>query len=398
MERILLIVPDRPYLLNQKALPNLGTLLTASIFKRHGCEVKVLDYSDRWQYEDSDLYGITCTTPDFPRVIEIMKWIRRENPDAKIVIGGSHPTLMPQECLDAGFNTVSVGDAEETVPRILNGAEGIIEGWTQNIDAYHADRKAVDLWQYEFHVGGVRATSMMTCRGCIWGKCAFCSRFDKGARFHSVDYVHEEIQKISDLGFRAVMIYDDEFFTHPERDREIIELLGLYGCVWRCFGRSDFILRNSELVDFAAENRLKEVLLGVESGDDGTLKAIDKGVTVEENKKAVKFLYDDGVKVKAAMIVGLPGESKETLKNTEKFCEEVAPYVDAWDFTILQVYPGSAIWNNPRKYDLEWTCSYQAYKGMHTEGWNPSPISTSKLSFEEITEWRDRLERRFKRR
>lgn len=391
-----LIVPDRPYLLNQKALPSLGVLTVSSALKKHGCEVEVLDFADGWKYEEADLYGIACTTPDFPKGVQIMRWLKEKSPEAEVAVGGPHPTLMAEECFEAGFDAVCVGDAEETVPKLLKGERGIVEGWTRNIDAYHPDREALDLWQYNFRIDDVRATSLMTARGCIWGKCAFCSRFDKAVRYHSLGYVLEEVAEIARLGFKAVAIYDDEFFTHPKRDKEIIDVLNACDMVWRCFGKSDIVLRNNEIVKLAARKGLKEVLLGVESGDDETLSKINKGVTVEENKKAIKLLHGLGVSVKAAMIVGLPGESEETLKNTERFCEDVAPYVNDWDFTILQIYPGSTIWNNPGKYDLRWTYSRQAYKGMHTEGWDPSPISTSNLSFEDIMSARESLEKRFK--
>ncbi|MEM2905002.1 MAG: radical SAM protein [Candidatus Bathyarchaeia archaeon] len=394
---VCLIVPPRPYLLNQKALPSLGVLLAGAVFKACGCNVKVLDFADGERFEEADLYGVTCTTPDFDEAVKILRRIKDFNPKAKVIVGGPHATTAPLECLKAGFDIVASGDAEWTVPLILQGFKGIIHGQTHSIDSYHPDRSLLDLWSYDFKVGSLRATPLMTSRGCVWGKCAFCSRIERGVRYHSVTYVVQELIEVSRLGFKAVAVYDDEFFTHPRRDREIVEALADRGFIWRCFGRSDFILKSAEIVEAAARGGLVEVLLGVESGDDTILETIEKGITVEQNVEAIRLLHSLGVRVKAAMIVGLPGESEETLRNTERFCEQVAPFVSDWDFTILQVYPGSAIFNHPFRYDLNWTASYEAYKGMYAEGWKPSPISTSKLSFEKLMEWRDRLEARFKK-
>jgi radical SAM superfamily enzyme YgiQ (UPF0313 family) len=398
MNRVVLIIPDRPYLLQQKALPSLGILLAASVVKRCGFEARVLDFADGWTYEEAPFYGITCTTPDFPRVVEIKNWIRERNPHSTIFIGGPHATLMPRECLEAGFDAVSVGYAEITIPLILNGERGVVECWARNIDAFHPDRTAVNLRDYQFHVCGKRASPIVTARGCIYGKCAFCSRVERGIRFHSVEYVRREISQVRRLGFPAAAIYDDEFFTYPTRDMKIIDALSDYGMTWRAFSRADILLRNSGLVKYGAERGLAEVLLGVESGDDAILKAINKGVTVEENRRAIKLLHDLGVQVKAAMITMLPHESKETIKNTFKFCEQVEPYVEEWDWTYFTPYPGSDVWNHPERYDIffERESCYTAYKGYGTEGWKPPKVWTSQLSFEDGVAFRNMLEARFK--
>jgi len=396
--KAVLINPPRPYLLEQKALPNLGICTVSAVFKQLGYEVEVLDFADGFQFADADIHGLSITTPDFPVSVQIATWLKEQGAQ-KIIAGGPHATLKPHECLDSGFDAVSVGDGEVTIPQILKGARMAV-GWLTNVDnAPHPDRTCLNLKKYNFKIKGQSATSMMTTYSCAWGRCAFCCRppFNK-VRFHSHKWVQEDLKQISNLGFSAVQIYDDEFFTYPKRDIKIIDILGQRGFTWRTFGHSQFILQNKKLLFEASKNGLHEVLLGIESGSDQILKTINKGTTVAINKEAIKLLHFLGIRIKTAMIVMLPGESEETLKETWSFCEEMEPFISEWDFTMLVPYANSEIYEFTEKFDIKFDKKqvYQAYKGSGTDAWNPTPISTSKLSFEEGLKWRERLEQRFK--
>jgi len=397
--KAVLIIPQRPYLIEQKALPNLGIMTVSAIFKQFNYDVEVLDFADGLQFIQADIHALTTTTPDFEVSIDILKWLKKHGAQ-KVIVGGPHATLMPDECLAEGFDAVSVGDGEVTIPKILEG-ETIAYGWLDEIDkAPHPDRTCIDLKKYQFKIDGQPATSMMTSSSCIWGNCYFCSRPKyKKIRFHSPEWIEDELKQIIESGFNAVMIYDDEFFTYPKRDLEIIRMLGQMGFTWRAFGHSKFILHNKNLLYEASKNGLREVLIGVESGSDRILKIINKGSTVAMNKEAIKFLHSLNIRVKAAMIVMLPGESDVTLNETWAFLEEMEQFISDYDFSMLVPYPGSRIYENPEQFDLQFDKNdiHRPFKGaFKTEKWEPARISTSSLSFEEGLMWRDKLEDRFK--
>jgi len=140
----------------------------------------------------------------------------------------------------------------------------------------------------------------------------------------------------------------------------------------------------------------KEVLIGVESGSDRLLTNIRKGTTREIEGQAIRILRDNGIRVKAAFIVGLPGESWESIKETENFIEEFP--ADDYDFSVLQVYPLSHIYEHPEQYDLAFEkFSGRWFKGRPGEYGDVSPIRTSSMSFEEILKARDYLEKKYKR-
>lgn len=397
--KVVLIAPPSAFLLDQKALPHLGLLYIAASLKRFGHEVKILDFADGYRFEEADVQGVSTTTPQFPEALKVLSFLR-ERGAKRVVVGGPHASLMPEECLENGFDAVGVGDGELTMPVLINPhSPRVFSAWAQDIDDLpHPDRKALPLWNYTFEIRGLKATSMMTTRGCIWGKCVFCSRWDKNVRFHSPAYVQEEIHEIHELGWDALQIYDDAFFIFPKRDRQIVEALGRYGLVWRAMGRADYILRNKNLLEFAEKKGLAEVAIGIESGSNLILKVIEKGTTRQMNVEAIRFLHSLEIDVKANMVVMLPSESPETLAETWRFCELIEPYVSSWDFTVFVPYPGSAVYAYPESFDIEFDKNhvYEAYKGMGTSCWNPPKVKTSRLTFEDGMKWRDTLEARFK--
>jgi radical SAM superfamily enzyme YgiQ (UPF0313 family) len=187
------------------------------------------------------------------------------------------------------------------------------------------------------------------------------------------------------------MLYDDEFFLYEKRDIEIVEALGRAGMVWRCFSRADVIMKHADLIKAAATNGLKEMLIGCESGSKDILQNINKGTTPVMNAEAIEFLKSLGVRVKAALIVGLPGETPDTIKATERFVEKVKP--DSVDFTVLRVMPGSDIWNHPERYDLKFSHDYKPYKTKPGE--YEAGVSTKNMTARQIVEARDYLDKKF---
>ncbi|MHC1624461.1 MAG: B12-binding domain-containing radical SAM protein [Methermicoccaceae archaeon] len=398
--RVCLISPPKPYLLNPLSCPPLGLMTVASVLKDMGHDVSLIDLNKDDRIPDADLYGISITTPDLFEAIRIKDEIKEQNPDARVIAGGPHATLCSEECAQH-FDVVCVGD-HSAVEKLneLNGQK-IVYGYAKDFDKYHPDRDIVDLWDYKFEVAGVRASTVVFTQSCVWRKCAFCCRapmpYDR-VRLHSVKWCEEELSQIAEKGFRAVQCYDDEFLCFRKRDEQIVRLIPEYIEVWRCFLRADYCLRNKDLVRLAVKNGLREVLIGVESGSEKILKTIEKGTMPKMNLEAIKFLHSLGVKVKAAMIIGLPGESPETLMETWKWLEKAEPYIETFDFTIFVPMPGSKIYEHPDKYDIGFSrdVCYTPYKGYGTEVWQPPKVWTSKLTPEQIAHAREVFERRFK--
>jgi radical SAM superfamily enzyme YgiQ (UPF0313 family) len=124
--------------------------------------------------------------------------------------------------------------------------------------------------------------------------------------------------------------------------------------------------------------------MGIESGSDKILKTINKGETVSDIKKAIYILKNKNIEVKGFFIVGLPGETQETIDETVAFLDEMN--LDDVDIKIYQPYPGTPIWENKDKYEISWSddldYSKQFYKGRPEEYYGN--IRTPALTNEQI--------------
>ena len=393
--KITLINPDSPFLHKPRTMPPLGLLYISSFLKDKGVEVNFVDLAGVGvkPIPYTEFYGITATTPQFPDAVKILRLIKEVNSDSQVCLGGPHSTLTPWESLKQGFDAVIEGEGELAVFDFLEGSRRVIKHEFYDIDSIpFPDRGLVK--DYEYKIDGERATTIMTTRGNCPHHCAFCCKsWIHPIKFRSLENVREELREIRDVyGYKAVMIYDDEFFLKSDRDYKICTYFQKLGFIWRCFTRANLVNKNIALM--ASVRGCKEILMGIESGSDTILKNINKGVTVKQNVKAIKILHDVGIRVKAAIIIGLPGESEKTLKETWEFCEEMDPFVSDWDFTILIPYPGSPIYEGSEGFDITFDKNdvYAPYKG----GVWRSIVSTSHLSKDEITKWREKFHRRFK--
>lgn len=409
MDEITLINPDSPFLMDPKVMPPLGLLYIAASLKESGVKVYFRDLAGipssrfgldsmgnllrlRPRLPDTEFYGITATTPQFPDAIAILKAIKDFYPESKVCIGGPHATLRPGECLQAGFDYVIEGEGERAINYVFHLQKGVLRHDVEDINALpFPDRTLVK--DYSYMIDGVRSTTMMTSRGNCPYKCAFCSKsWIHPIRFRSPENVRRELEEVKGLDYGGVMFYDDELFVNRERDMKICASLKALGLKWRCFTRANLV--DEEVAEVAAESGCKEMLIGIESGSDTILENIHKGTTVKQNMQAIIILSNSGIRVKAAMIVGLPGESEKTLTETWEFCDTLKPLIAEFDFTTLVPYPGSPIYEKPEEYDIHFDKKdvYTPYKGG---AWK-SIVSTSNLSKEDITMWREKFHRKFK--
>lgn len=390
IDNITLINPPSPFLNDQLIMPPLGILYIIASLKERGIQVKFLDLAlGKQQLPWSEAYGITSNTPQFPYVRDFLRKNAFPNPEAKVCIGGPHATLCPQECLEVGFDAVVVGEGEYAVFDFLNGSQGIINAQIiKDLDTVpFPDRTLVK--NYDYRIDDKWTTTIITSRGCPF-QCAFCCKNWKGVRFRSWQNIAEELKEIKELGYEGVQFEDDAVWYRPQRDLKIFESLHDLDFVWRAPMRADFV--TVERAKIMASHGCKEVFIGIESGSDFILKNINKNITVKQNERALKIFYEAGIRVKIGVIIGLPSESEETVKETWEFCERMEPYINDWGITTLVPYPGSAIYDHHEDFDIQFDKNkiYEAHTG------GKCVVSTSALSIEEIADWRKTFYKRFK--
>jgi anaerobic magnesium-protoporphyrin IX monomethyl ester cyclase len=369
-------------------MPPLGLWYIGAALKLHGFEVEYCDRSVDKEIPYGDVYGVTGTSPQSKSMRQTIGMLaKREN--SYVVAGGPHATLFPHRVRDWGADAVVAGEGEVVGPRIMGAnREGIINApRVMGLDGLPFPDRS-DAERYHYELNGRKATTMMTSRGCPF-ECAFCSHglWGKQVRMRSASNVLHEVKQLKDMGYQSVMFYDDTFTLHANRTVIISQGLGNLGLTWRCFIRAD--RADVQMLKAMRDGGCEEVGLGVESGSQAILNTICKKTTVKQNAEVIDLCKRLGISVKAFIIVGLPGESWETVEETRAFLREHRP--DRLDVCVYVPMPGTPITDNPKDYDISWngrirpeTMWYKTIPGEYE-----SIVSTSRMTAEEIVRARD---------
>ena len=394
MKDICLISPSSPFLIDDKVFPPLGLLYIARELNDRGYPLYVHDGPTNEIPDKFDIYGVSITTPQFPQSLEILKHIKNNNPNAKVVAGGPHATVDYESCLDAGFDSVVIQGGEASLPLVADHGCRVIE--TPYFREIHPDRTRIDIRKYKYEIDGRPATSIMTTRGCPF-QCGFCCKVNKKVKVYPSEFVIEELRELYDTyGYRAFMFFDDLFIIDTKRLLSITDEIKKWDVVWRGFVRADLAVRNGiEIARRMYESGCREVGMGIESGSDNILRTINKGEDSDTLKKGIAILKEAGIRVKGFLIVGLPGESPETIEETRKFLHISG--LDDVDFSLFTPYKKTNIYDNKEKFDIHWDnldLNHLWYKG--TPGQYESQVWTSTMSRTDLVNARDMLENEFK--
>jgi anaerobic magnesium-protoporphyrin IX monomethyl ester cyclase len=385
IRRICLITPPSIFLLDERVFMALGILKVAAVLERAGVEVDLLDLSGVENYEEAvrdytkshstAVYGLTATTPQMPAATKIFRVIRAEQPGARIILGGPHVTLVhaayryerkrnrtgrattAYRLLEDMFDVLVVGDGEIAVFAALGDAPPkLVDGDDPKSEFFLSDEKLtelpfparhlVDVESYRYGIDGVRALSLIAQLGCPFG-CGFCggrmSPFLRRIRMRTAENIVEEIlQMHQTYGVRGFMLYDDELNVNPK----MIELMNLIADAQQRIG-VEFRLRGFVKAELFTDEQaaamyragFRWILVGFESGDERILTNIQKRAGRSDNTRAMEIARRNGLKVKALMSVGHPGESAETIRSTAEWLLSVRP--DDFDATVITTYPGT---------------------------------------------------------
>lgn len=389
---VCLVSLPSPFLLDDKVFPDLGLLYVASGLQEAGYrKIIVHDESIETIPEGYDVYGIGCTTPQFESAKQALQHIRKQNPQAKVFIGGPQATVDPDQCLEAGFSGVVLNAGEDSFPLAIEHDCKVIDVPYKKV--LHPNRGLIDLGKYKYQVDGEPATSIMSSRGCPY-QCGFCCKINKQVNLFPAEFVKDEIDLLSMCyGYSALMFFDDIFILDKYRALKIMAHLKKHRMKWRCFVRGDIVVRHGiEFVKEMKDAGCVEVGIGVESASDEILQRVNKGETIETIRQAVKMLKNSGIRVKGFFIVGLPGESLETIETTRSFILEEE--FDDIDFSIFQPLKKAPIYEHKSRYcDIDWDeIDLQKSWWKGTPGKYESQVFTPFLTRKDIAQARDMLE------
>ncbi len=414
------ILPERVEL-SRGAFPPLGLLYLAAAVRRALPEVgvEVIDAPTSGQTAEEigryahqggfDLVGISIMTFTLLGARETASAVREQRPRMTVVAGGPHAHLFPRETLELGpFDLALRGEAEDTFPelvrRIMNklpleGLAGLGDTpcaeFIFNLDGLALPaRDLLPVEAYHSVLSGRRPiTTMLSSRGCPY-HCLFCDRPHLGKQFRarSARSVVDEMEACQGLGIREVVFYDDNFTHDRGRVREIAELIRerKIQLDWDVRARVGDL--DAETYRACARAGLRRIHFGVESGDPELLRALRKGITLEQAEQAFAEARAAGLETLAYFMIGIPGETAATLQRTLAFARRLDP--DYVHFSILIPFPGTPIYALAQERGLIAGDPWREFARAPRPGFKP-PLWIEHLSEAELNAALRRLYRRF---
>lgn len=351
MTKIVLIHTPVSELKDDRLDPPMGLLYIGTALKRW-YDVSIIDLSgigiNDYCIPPADYYGFSTYTANYDETLRIKETIQSRYPEGITIAGGPHASALPQEVIK-DFDYVVVGEGEVIVLDILadkyEKGSIIKEEYQLNLDTIdYVDYSLVDINSYHRLIQGERALPIFSSRGCPY-RCAFCNSFN-GYHKRSPEHFVGEIESIlGNYGNIRFRIKDDLFARDIDWLKDFVSIVPKIK--YDCLSRAGY---NPKVPELLKESGCSLVSIGIESGSNTILKSMNKGTTVGVNRQAIKGLKDAGIQTLTWMIVGFPGETWDTVKETVGFLNDSAP--DIVTVYPLIPYPGTDVWNNPDKYGM----------------------------------------------
>jgi anaerobic magnesium-protoporphyrin IX monomethyl ester cyclase len=366
-----------------KVLPPLGLAYVAAALEKAGFQVEMLD---NYQLRKSidyvkleikrlrpEIVGITCSSVTYQRCIETAKAVKEVLPSCKVVVGGWHPTYVPESMLQhPEIDYVIMGEGESAmvelatsvmmgkddstiteIPGIALMKKGKIvkkaPHFISDLDEIpYPARHLLPMHLYDRTIEYLSvepADTMNVIRGCPYN-CAYCetsSLWGKTCRAFSPPRVVEEINHlVENYGSKGVYFLGDNFTINKKSTREICKLIKEFNLdiEWVCDTRVDLISR--ELLREMKDAGCRTIFFGVESGSPRILKKINKGITLQQFVDGFKLCRKEGIQIACSFILGIPGETVKEMETTFKFAKKLDP--DWCTFEIFIACPDSGLY------------------------------------------------------
>lgn len=347
--KIKLAIPESPFLQNDGLFPDLGILYIAAKLWDAGDEVGAFFFNAGMSDEellrligDARVVAVTGTSAH-DKAIKRMGQLKTKY--ARKIIGGAHATTMPKLVESYGYECILVGEGERKIDEVLS-EYGIIYGVTPKPEEIPIPLRGLTDRERPI-IYGRTAESMMVTRGCPY-HCSFCAKTIEGYRMLYTDRIEAEVEGLVKQGVGTIIFYDDSFTVDKGFAVMVADIMGRHDLKFRISTRADKL--DEMLLVIMKEKGLQQVCVGVESGSQEILDVLHKKTRVETNTKAREAAAKAGVRFKAYMMIGLPGESRDTVEESMRWIEENRP--DEIGFYLYRPMPGSLIYDRPFMFDL----------------------------------------------
>jgi len=354
--------------------------------------------------KDHDLVVMHTSSPSFGSDVKTAEMIKAINPNVKIGFIGAKVAVEPRKSLEAStaIDFVTRNEFDYTIKEVAEGrdwskiaglsyrnADGVI---VDNEDrAILEDMDALpfvtpiykrDLAIENYFIGYLKHPyiSFYSGRGCK-SRCTFClwPQTVGGHRYRvrSVGHVVEELAwaKSAFPQVKEFFFDDDTFTDNLPRTEALAKEIGKLGLTWSCNAKANVPYQTLKIMK---DNGLRLLLVGYESGNQQILHNIKKGMLVDVARRFTKDCHDLGIVIHGTFILGLPGETKETIEETIRFANEINPHTI--QVSLAAPYPGTFLYNQAR--ENNWL--HEDDELITDHGVQIAPISYAHLSHTEI--------------
>ncbi len=407
--------------------PPLGLAYLAAVVESEGHSVALFDLGlepdspiehdvERVAAYSPDLVGFTAMTNNYHSAEQTIASLK-ERVGCPIVVGGPHATVFPERVVaDPHIDYVVYGEGERTlcelvqaissmgpapsagVLRSINGLCFISGGQVirnparpliSDLDSLpFPARHLLDLSRYPLYaLNGERMVTLLSSRGCPYD-CSYCFKGIMGRTYRqrSPENVVAEIRSLIDeYGYRNFYFIDDLFTLDRQRlaaiTRRIME--ARLDIRWQCLARVDRV--TPDLLELMYRSGCRQIHYGIESGNPDILRAVGKKITLAQVRKAVAWTAQAGILAKGYFMLGLPGDTERTVRQTVAFATELG--LDQAMFSLTTPFPGTRLWDElvKRRPDVEFNCDFSRafyyinYDRMIKPFLNVSEVSDQRL-------------------
>jgi len=409
----------------------LNILHLASYLIDKGVNVQAIDlcvsteqeFNEQIERFKPDIAGITAMTPTLPSVLDISDTLKKRFPEIRIILGGSHPSISPEDTL--GSNSVDyvvIGEGiitfyelieSLTTKNDISSIEGIAYRDLENKVRLTSPRKLIDnldefpffaydllslepYFQYTQEKMGERLIEMIVSQGCPY-KCRYCAVTKiQGAkqRMYSPQRVIDELRRLKEQYNCTGVWFKDSILTlNMEWLEEFAEMLikEKLGIKWFAHARVDNFKRNLDVISLLRKSGAAQFWMGIETGSPRIAETLNRPfLGDEESEKILGRIHDAGIGIGLYYMIGLPGEKVEDVRQTFYLARRFQSLLNAeTHLHIFNPFPGNSIYDELLNNGL---INFTDFKQMsfHTAV-IPTGVGPEYLTSEQIQYYFDRI-------
>lgn len=395
-QRVLLVHPlgystgnaDQDISRTANIMPPIGLCSISSYLASKGVSSDIVDLNaipdstDHIRYilnTDRPAYiGFSCTTASFFDGVMLAQFAKSVLPEVSVIFGGVHVSSLGDEMIrkHTVIDYIVMGEGEETLSELIESrgeakkVPGLIyrdqvsgeivstgrRPQTLDLDmlpfpAYeklegYPHRYTLPIFNYPKSPN----TSALTSRGCLYS-CSYCDRsvFQKSYRYNSAGYIYDHMRYLRQrFGIRHINFYDDQFTLNTQRIDELTDMLinKPLGMTFNCAARAEHL--NEMLLQRLKTAGCWMIGLGIETGDHELLCSLNRKANMDLLAECVHLIKNAGIRVKGLLMMGLPGETEESVEKTKKFLFSLP--VDDFNLTKFTPFPGAPVYKKIREF------------------------------------------------